>query len=276
MQQLVILQSLWSMENLRNATGVPTLAENLARIKAADFGGVSAMWENDDFAADVHKRSADLGFAVEGTVLPRSLDELKQHIDRAHRLPIHHLNVQLWMVPDTLAQAEQLLAETVEIANQSDIPVYLETHRGRLTNDLIQLVEMLSKQQGVRLLADLSHYVVAREVELPVDAATLTRIANVLEHAWAFHGRIAGSGQVQLPFSFAQHAPWVHQFETWWTQGFASWRRRAPADAQLTFTCELGPQPYAISGADGRDLTDRWEESLMLRTIAQRAWAVSA
>jgi hypothetical protein len=49
-------------------------------------------------------------------------------------------------------------------------------------------------------------------------------------------------------------------FMEWWEYTFRSWRHRAPKDATLTFLCELGSTPYAITGSDGYELSDRWEE----------------
>jgi hypothetical protein len=65
---------------------------------------------------------------------------------------------------------------------------------------------------------------------------------------------------------------WVDTFLNWWSYGFNSWRKRAKADAALVFTCELGPQPYAITGRDGNDTTDRWREALLLRDYVRKIW----
>jgi hypothetical protein len=158
------------------------------------------------------------------------------------------------------------------MAADAGVPVYVETHRARMTNDLLFTMHLLDAFPELRFTVDLSHYVVAREMSLPIGNDINAMIDRILDHGWAMHGRVAGSHQVQLELSFAQHQPWFAQFRSWWADGFRRWRQRADDDATLSFTCELGPAPYAISAPDGRDQTDRWTEALMLRETVLALW----
>jgi hypothetical protein len=272
MQKFLVLQSLWAMQGLRDAPAESSLAADVMRIKAAGFDGFGALWHEDAAAAEAVELATREGLVVEGLCVPQSLAGIEAAIARAARFPVHHLNLQLKLLPRTLEEASRLLGRIEALIAGASVPVYIETHRGRLTNDLFFTLELIERHPRLKLLADLSHYVVAREMELPIDAETDRQMATILERSWAFHGRVAGSEQVQLPLGFAQHQNWIDQFGAWWAAGFASWRRRAAPDAELTFVCELGPQPYAISGPDGRDLTDRWTESLLLKDLAHKAW----
>lgn len=274
MQKLLVLQSLWAMQNLRDTPVDRSLAENVALIAGAGFDGISTMWDSNATASASAAAAKAEGLVVEGTLLPTDLDQVKPALELGAKHGLLHLNLQLNMRPRSFAEAVEILEGLDELTQQVDFPVYVETHRGRLTNDLLFTLDLLDALPNLKLLGDLSHYVVAREVELPVSDETSAQIGQVLDRVWAFHGRVAGAGQVQLPISFAQHKPYLDQFAAWWTQGFASWRRRASADAALSFVCELGPQPYyAISGADGRDLTDRWAESLQMQKLVRDIWA---
>ena len=61
-----------------------------------------------------------------------------------------------------------------------------------------------------------------------------------------------------------------------WTGGdadFASWQERAAPEEDCIFLCELGPRDYAITGANGEELSDRWSEALLLKEWAARCWA---
>ena len=97
-------------------------------------------------------------------------------------------------------------------------------------------------------------------------------IERILDRSGGFHGRVAGTEQLQVELSFPHHRPWVDQFMAWWAYGFRSWLSRAAPDDVLTFTCELGPKPVAVSGPDGNDLSDRWEEAKMMKDWVRQMW----
>ena len=75
-----------------------------------------------------------------------------------------------------------------------------------------------------------------------------------------------------MQISFPHHREWFELFLGWWSYGFRSWLNRAEDDDSLTFTCELGPKEYAMTGPDGNELSDRWEESLLMKTRVEQAW----
>jgi hypothetical protein len=205
----------------------------------------------------------------------RAREDVARAIDRAESLGAHHLSLQIMRRLDRVGEAVALLEGFEAEAARATLPVYYETYRGRLTNDLLFTCRLLDALPDLKLTGDLSHYPVAHEMPLPVAAADLGRISKVLNHCWAFHGRVSGAHQIQVPFMAPQHQGWLAQHRAWWREGFSSWIRRSPADGELTFMPELGPPNYAITDADGRDLGDRWTEALILMNLARETWELA-
>lgn len=271
-QSLLVFQSLWAMER-RQPDGIElSLDEKLERIIGGGFDGVSAEWVSRKQAQYITAAIKPHGLLAEGICFPKTIDELKPVLEIGTETGLQHLNLQPNARPRTIGECIPLLEGWAKLAEQVDFPVYIETHRDRMTTDLYFTLDLLDQLPAMKFLADLSHFFVGREFSEPVTEENHRLIERILDNSWAMHGRIASREQVQIEIQFPQHKKNVDLFKLWWRYGIESWRKRAGADAKLVFTCELGPQPYAISGPDGKDLSDRWEDSRVLRGIIKDVW----
>ena len=123
----------------------------------------------------------------------------------------------------------------------------------------------------MRLCADLSHFVVDREFKLPLDDRDQSLIRRIIERSDSFQGRVASRQQIQLQLDFPQHEKWVELFRGWWRDGLESWRARNES-GDCIFLCELGPPEYAMTGPNGKEMSNRWEEALIIRQWVMRMW----
>ena len=272
MQKLLIFQSMWAMERRHTDGHEHTLEQKLAMIHEAGYDGVSHSFGDRAVATRVAEFCKAHGMQMEWQCFPKTVDELAPVIEFASRHGVRHLDVQPDVRPRDLKESVRLVDGWRRLAAQTSLPVYIETHRDRLTTDLYATLDLLDCFPDLRLLGDLSHFLVGREFAWPVSEENHAYMRRVIDNCWAFHGRVASREQVQVEISFPAHKPWLDLFLGWWRYGFESWRRRAGADESLVFVCELGPKPYAIIGPDGNDLSDRWQDALLMREHVRRVW----
>jgi len=273
MQTLSIFQSLWAMERRHSDGFERSLEENVAMIAEAGFAGVSADYRDRDFVKRLSGLLKGRGMRAEGQCFPKTIDELKPILEIATEFGVHHIDVQPDVRPRRLQDCVPLLEGWRRLSEQVDFPVLIETHRDRMTTDLYFTLDLLDCFPDLKLLADLSHFLVGREFAWPVSDENHAMIHRVLDNTFAFHGRVASREQVQIEIAFPHHQMWFDLFLDWWEYGFRSWRKRAGTNDDLAFTCELGPKPYAITGADGNDTTDRWREALIMKERVEQIWA---
>jgi hypothetical protein len=274
-QKLKILQSMWSMERRAPDGREDSLEDKIAKISDAGFDGISARCHDRKMVRQLRGLLPGSCSYYEGQCFVGTVDELKPVLEIATEFDIGHIDLQPDIRPRLLAECIPILEGWQRLAEDVDFPVLVETHRDRMTTDLFFTLDILDEMPDLRLLADLSHYLVGREFAWPISAENHGHIDRILQNSWAFHGRVASREQVQIELSFVHHRQWLDLFKEWWLRGFQSWRSRAAHDATLPFACELGPQPYAIAGADGYDLSDRWAESLQMKDIVSDLWAES-
>jgi hypothetical protein len=241
-------------------------------ILSSGFDGASTGYSDRETVRRISSFLKPHGLVMEGQCFPKTVDDLIPILDTATEFGIHHLDIQADVRPRRLQECIPLLEGWRRLSEQVDFPVYLETHRDRMTTDLYFTLDLLDCFPDLRLVGDLSHFMVGREFALPISAENHAFMHRILNSSWAFHGRVASREQVQIEISFPAHRHWVDLFLGWWRYGFESWKRRAGSDDTLGFVCELGPQPYAIIGRDGNDLTDRWDEAQILRDMVRELW----
>jgi hypothetical protein len=271
-QQLRVLQSLWAMERRRLDAPEWPLLTQLEMIRDAGFHGAGVRFIDSEFATEATGFLRDHGMIWQAQCYPTSVDDLKPVLGLVARLGADHVNLQPDVRPRRLEACIPLLEGWRRLGEQAGIAVHVETHRDRMTTDLFFMLQLLECFPDLRLTADISHYVVGREFAWPVDEVNHGLMHRVLDNAWGIHGRIASREQVQISLSFPQHQGWVGLFMGWWEYAIRSWRRRASPDAVLTFLCELGPPPYAITGPDGAELSDRWQDSLIMKSMIEQLW----
>lgn len=275
MQKLEIFQSLWAMELRSPDRPERTPEENFRMVAEAGYAGLCL----DPSVAeipDIRKLKSlyeEFGLDCMINAFPFQPDDMKPLYGLAQELDARLVNIIGGVMPIRPEDAVPVIRRWMSEAEESGIPTLFETHRDSLLNDLYYTLQVMDLVPEMRLCADLSHFVVDREMREPISDRDQAYIDLVLGRSDCFQGRVANREQVQIQIDFPQHQEWVGIFRNWWKAGMRSWRKRNDDDATLIFLCELGPPPYAITDANRHELSDRWEEALTIRTWAREIWA---
>lgn len=279
--RLEVYQALWGMEQLPWRRDVKwTIEEQLDLIKDAGFDGVSLSFVDATKAKQIGAEAIARGLRVIAEHAASTVGELApvfDTIDALGREHVAHVNLQPNVRPYTLGEGIPYILGCQSLADESGISVCFETHRYCMTTDLLFTLQLIDAVPSMQLTADLSHFVVARELEAPISDEDHAMISRILRRSRAFHGRVASPEQVQVQISFAHHKPLLELFSRWWLEGFRHFQASFAEDEVLTFTTELGPPHwYAITGADGEELSDRWQEALQMATLVRELWQTAA
>lgn len=272
-QKLLVYQSLWAMERrLRDEPEYP-VQQQLEMIRDAGFDGAGVRFADAAFARGVTGFLRGNNMTWQAQCYPRTVADLEPVLALVDELGADHVNLQPDVRPYRLEDCIPYIDGWRRLATQAGVPVHIETHRDRMTTDLFFTLHLLDCFPDLRLTGDISHYLLGREFAWPVSEGNHALMHRILDNCWGLHGRVATREQIQVSLNFPQHQGWVDLFMGWWEYAMRSWRGRAGPDATLTFLCELGPPPYAITGPDGRELYDRWPEALRMKDMIRALWA---
>lgn len=202
---------------------------------------------------------------------PKTIQILEDTLHMAADFGAPFVDVIGQVMPLALDDMIPVIETWMAMSDRIGMPIQFETHRNCITNDLYTTLQLLDRIPDMRICADLSHYVVDREFWFPLSDHDLGLISRILHRSDSFQGRVASRQQIQVQLDFPQHQKWVDLFKGWWREGMADWRARN-ASGDCIFVCELGPPEYAMTDAQGREMSNRWDEAQMIQRWVRDIW----
>jgi len=251
-----------------------TLDEKLGRVRAEGFEGVECWLSSDDEAE--HRAALDKeGLRLTLGHHPHKLDDVRAVVAQAKRLRADFVFAQPLNPFYPLPEAVEFLREARKIAHDEGLPLFVETHRNNIPESLNQALQLIELMPEIRFTGDLSHFVVISEFYGLEYERAIERMMPVLSRTSHLHGRISNGECVQVDVGDGSGQT-AQFFVSMWSAAMREWRKEAGPGDVFPFASELGPPRYAITLPDGREFSDRWEQSLVMKRLAEQAWAQSA
>jgi hypothetical protein len=268
--RLRLSHSLWSLRGLPIDGEEWTLAEKFRRVREAGFEAVEC-WLTPENEAEVKAALDAEGLRLALGHHPHSLEDTKRTVAQAKRLGADYLFAQPGTAFTPFAEAVALIRDGWAHASDEGVPYFLETHRNAATETLPATLRLLEAIPDIRITADLSHFFLVGEFYGWEAERLPERLAPVLERVSSLHGRISNGEQIQVDVGDGSGQT-PQMMVGIWAQAMAAWLREARPGDVLPFASELGPPRYAITLPDGREFSDRWEQSLVMKRLAEQAW----
>lgn len=177
----------------------------------------------------------------------------------------------------------RLVEAILAASDQYRLPIFIETHRATITQDIWRTVQITKKFPEVRFNGDFSHYYCGQELVYGSWDDKLAFMTPIFERVGFIHGRIASPGCMQVPIGgdLNLRPPQAHgeidylvHFKELWTRAMLGFLRNAKSGDVLIFAPELlsGTHYYArlFPNPVGQmvEESDRYAQALLYKELA--------
>ena len=254
--RIQFFRSTWGMD-------LPTLEENLTRIKQGGFDGVE-LGVPDDTASCQRARGLldQLGLAViaqqwtRGETSQEHLVSFEKQFERSALLKPLQVNSHTGKDYFSLAENLAVFDHASKLSAAAGIPVVHETHRARALFSAPATVAILDARPELRLTADFSHWCCVHETLLEDQQSA---VEKAMDRSYHIHARVGHSQGPQItdPRDSAWE-PALSAHLTWWKNILH--RRRQEGCEVLSICPEFGPPPYmVVQPYSQKPIADLWE-----------------
>jgi hypothetical protein len=260
---------------------IPGLARGRTVMESIREAGYDGLQAGDQLSRETLRACERLGLKVAGSGrvnVPEDADTVAARLAGCG-FSSGTLHVGWGMEDD--ASAGALIDAVLKASNKHRLPLYIETHRATIFQDIWRTVQFLRHYPDVRINGDFSHWYTGQELVYGGFDSKFHFIAPVLERVRFLHGRIGNPGCIQVDVGYGKvdGQPFVGHFRRLWIAAMQGFLAAAAAGDYLTFVPELlAPGIYyarMVRDAEGKlhEEGDRWEQSLVMCRIARECFA---
>ncbi len=175
-------------------------------------------------------------------------------------------------------EIDDLLSYIISMSESYDFPLYIETHRSTITQDMQRTVEMTKRFPEIRFNGDFSHYYTGQEMVYGGIENKWEFISPIFDRVRFVHARIGNPGSIQVDIADGKNQVYVDHFREMWTRAFAGFLKSAGPGDYLCFTVELLQSDIFYARLIKNELGelveegDRWQQALLYTQIAKECW----
>ncbi|MFC5282791.1 hypothetical protein [Pedobacter alpinus] len=172
------------------------------------------------------------------------------------------------------AEVDDLVRYVLDCSNRFDFPIYIETHRATITQDMFRTVELVKRFPEIRFNGDFSHWYTGQEMVYGGIENKWDFIAPVFERVRFMHGRIGNPGCIQVDVNADENLDYVAHFKEMWTRSFIGFLKTAKPGDYICFTIELLKAEifYARTFKNNEEEGDRWQQALLYKELIKECW----
>lgn len=176
------------------------------------------------------------------------------------------------------AESANLVAAIIDASIQENYPLFIETHRATITQDMKRTLDLVQQFPEIRFNGDFSHWYTGQEMPYGDIDEKFERLTPVTRRTCFIHGRVSAPGAMQIPVDEEHLAPHVAVFRKFWQRCFIGFLQNAKPGDCFGFFPELLPASFhyarLIKDEQGnlREECDRWQQAFLIIDIARQCW----
>jgi len=224
--------------------------------------------------------------AIAAGLIPTGLARIFDDVAQMRDVAIHWRDagcdcttVQLGTGFESDDEMARLAEALLDISETERHPLYLETHRATMTQDIKRTLDLIDRFPELRFNGDFGHWYIGHELTYGDMDMKFELMRPVFERTRFMHLRVSSNAFGQLTASDPAEQRHLDYYRRMWIASFTGFLRDAGPGDYFAVHPELLPArafyPKMVPGPDGalREESDRWTESAFLLDVARDCFA---